>query len=1096
MKKAILILGILCSTLSPSKAQTDIEYNSQKLISKGVEYHDEEKYAEAVAEFKKVNKNDTNYVLACLELANTYLVMDSSVAALDMCLIAEKLPSSYYPNMLLLKGNALDNLDRSDEAAKVYESGMKKYPMTNTFYHEMGVLKVRQKKYKEAQEYFIKSIECNPYYMPSHDKMGSLALMQGKIVPAILAWQFYLLLDNRSDRAIKIISQIEKIARDEYDYSDVLKVDGLSEQDDFSELEALIKSKAALSNQYKPKIKLNYNITKIFQLMFEKVAVEKGDKGFYMNYYAPLFEAMSKKDYYDVYTYNVLSGVNNKDVNSWLEKHKSETKEFFDWAGSYVVDNFLTKETTINGKVVMARRWYQNKKINSVGVENSMGDNIGHWYYFHPNGELRSEGAYHETSFKRNGVWKYYDETGKLSDEEFYEDGVLNGASIEYWPNGNKKIHKNFLNGELEGLQTVYFATGGKSFTYEFSGAKQNGKEIHFHKNDKLMYELTMTDGKVNGLVTQYYINGNVSEKSTFVNSSRQGKSEDYYSYPANAIKTIAHYDKGTLTGEMTNYHRNGKVEESGSFNAEGFRIGVWKTFYDDGAISEEDAYNNGKLDGVSKNYDPTGKLTEEFTYKKGILQEYKAFAPNGAIVYQNKKDGKNNYSATLYYSNGNMKREGRVENGDRTGEWIEYDKNGLIISKTNYVEGDKDGKSITYYPNGQADVETDYVKGETNGYYRKYFINGKLEMEGTYIKDKQIGEWHTYYINGNINYKNFYLEGVLEGWQEYFTVQGKLYLAIFYELGYLKKEILYDTLEQVRQEALFENGSGDLISKYKNGKTDLKFTFKNGMVQGTKIFYFPNGTVKTAKNYENDELSGESKFYFPNGKLRLVQNFVDGDLHGKQIEYYDDGTVMSENDYSYGKREGKSIYYYPNKKVEREYNYKNGETVGKANIYDETGELIIERNYWDGILVSYSYVDKNGTMVPPIEVKNETGEIKAFYKSGLPSIAYTLKNGYLEGKRISYHSNGKVYEDENYLLGERHGVNKEYYFSGKIRKEENYHYDLLDGKKIEYYVNGKVKSDESFVLGDQFGLSSYYDQAGVKTKAFFYYNDSILDEK
>jgi uncharacterized protein len=1095
MKKVILLMGILCSTLSLSIAQTDIEFDSQKLIGKGVEYHDEEKYAEAIAEFKKVNKNDTNYVLACLELANTYITIDSNQLALDMCLIVEKIPSSYYSNMLILKGNALDNLERPEEAAKVYEAGIKKYPLTNTFYHEMGVLKVRQKKYKEAQEYFIKSIECNPYYMPTHDKMGSMALMQGKIVPAILAWQFYLLLDNSSDRAINIISQIEKIARDEYDYSDAIKVDGLSEQDDFSELEALVKSKAALSNQYKPKIKLNYNITKIFQLIFEKVAVEKGDKGFYMNYYAPLFEAMSKKDYYDVFTYNVLSGVNNKDVDSWLEKHKSETKEFFDWAGTYVVDNFLTRETTINGKVVMARRWYQNKKINSVGVENEKGDNVGHWYYFHPNGEMRSEGAYVADN-KRDGLWKYYDETGKLSDEELYKNGELNGAYIEYWPNGNKKVQKNYVNGELDGLQTVYFATGGKSFTYEFSGAKQNGKEIHFHQNDKLMYELPMLDGKVNGFVTQYYKNGNVSEKSTFVNSLRQGKSEDFYSHPANAIKTLANYEKGTLTGELTNYYRNGKIEETGRLNEEGYRVGVWKTFYDDGTLSSEDPYINGKIDGVSKNYDPNGKLTEEFFYKKGILQEYKAYAPNGNIVYQNKKDGKNNYSATLYYSNGVKKREGRVEDGERTGEWIEYNRNGFITSKSNYLEGNKNGKSITYHYNGQIDIETDYEKGETNGYYRKYFTNGKLKMEGAYINDKQIGEWHTYYMNGKLNYKNFYLDGVLEGWQEYYTAHGKLDLAIFYELGYAKKEIMYDTLEQVKQEFLFVNGSGDFLSKYKNGKPEIKFTYKNGLVQGTKLFYFPNGTVKTSKNYEDDELSGESKYYYPNGKVKLVQSFIDGELHGKLIEYYEDGTMMSETEYSYGLREGKSTYYYPNKKVEREYTYKNNETDGKANIYDETGELIIERNYVDGNLVSYSYFDKNGAMVPPIEVKNETGEIKAFYKSGLPSIIYTLKNGYLEGKRISYHSNGKIYEEENYLLGERHGVIKEYYFSGKIRKEENYHYDLLDGKRILYYENGKVKSDENFIMGDHFGLNSYYDQAGVKTKAFIYYNDSILEEK
>ncbi|MCW3072473.1 MAG: tetratricopeptide repeat protein [Bacteroidetes bacterium] len=1096
MNKAILYTGILCSALSFSFAQNKPEVDSKKIIQKGVELHDSEKYQEAITEFKKVNKNDTNFVLACLELTNTYIANGQDSLAIQVCDAASILPSSYAPTILLYKANALDNMKKSDEAIKLYEEGIKKYPLNNSFYYELGVLKYRQEKYKEANDLFIQSIKCNPYHAASHHQMANLALKQGKLIPAVLAWQFYLLVDNSSERAKAIVGELEKIAKNEYEFKDVVKVDGLSDQDDFSELEALLRSKVALSDKYKSKLDVKFNITKQLQLIFEKIHPDKSDKGFYMEFYAPIFEQVNKKGYFEPFAYNILAGMGNDKVDSWMKKHKDDSEEFSKWFIAYLGDNFSTYETMLGGKMVKARHWYSDSKILAVGNQNASGNNVGYWNFYFSNGILRSEGAFNESN-KREGVWKFYYPSGLIKDLENYKNGEVEGIVEGYYTNGSIETQKRYVNSLLDGLQSVYYATGGKETTYEYKAGKQEGKESSYYKDGKLKYEINMVNQKYEGPFIQYYNNGHIMEKSTFKENNRSGKYESYYNYPEKTLKSEATYEKGIAVGEFKSYYRNGKQDEIGSYKKNGNKDGLWKEFYDNGSLRSEENFSDGKWDGSSKYYDDAGRMIEEYIYKNDILQEYKAYDPTGKVVYQNKKDGKNNYDAQLYYSNANKKREGRVQGGKLTGVWKDYNMNGFITSEDNYAAGKKDGKSVTYHENGKVKAETDYSEGETNGYYREYFKNGKMRMEGAYIMDKEIDVWKTYYINGQVEAVNFYIDGKQDGWQEYYAINGKPDYDEFYELGYVKKRVFYDTTGKVAQEIVFNKGSGELETKYKNGKTKLKSTYKDNMLQGPSNAFYPDGKPLSTKTFVNDQAEGEIKFFYPDGKPEWSRMYLDGDKHGKHTQYYQEGgNVLRETNYAYGRQDGKTFFYYPNKQMEREYDYKDNDINGKATIYTETGELAIERYYKGGYILSYSYMDKNGAMVPPIEVKNETGTIKTYYKTGTPALEYSLKNGALEGKRTMYFINGKVQEDETYVANELTGTCKYYYASGKLKSEENYNADEKNGKCTSYYENGKVKSEEYFVEGKQHGTCKYYDATGKLTKTYVYYNDELIDEK
>lgn len=1095
MNKISTLVSMLCFFMSISYAQTSVDVDSKKIIQKGVAFHDEKKYAEAIIEFKKVNSNDTNFVLASVELANTYIADEQDSLAVIVCDQASVLPSSLAPSLLLYKANALDKMGKIDEAIKFYNEGIKKYPLNNSFYFELGILKYRQEKYAETHDLMVQSIKCNPYHASSHHVMANLALKQGKLIPAMLAWQYYLLLDNSSARAKSIVAELEKIAKNEYEFEDIVKLEGLSEQDDFSELEALVKSKVALTDKYKSKIKLKFNITKQMQLIFEKIEVNKSDKGFYMEFYASLFQAMNKNNYFEPYAYGILGGFDNSDVNSWLKKNKEESEKFSSWAIEFIGENVSTYECLLNGKKMVARHWYQNNKIQSVGNKNAKGEFVGNWDFYFSNGILRAAGFFNEKA-QREGIWKFYYSSGLLKSVENYKDGSVEGLVENYYSNGSIEKQKNFITSKLDGARTIYYTTGGKEMVQNYKMGVQEGKEYSYYQNGKLKYEIDVVAGKYQGPLVQYYNNGHLMEKSTFKDGFRFGKYQNFYNYPENTLKIEVNYEKGTLVGEYKSYHRNGKIEDVGNYNKSGEKDGVWKNYFDTGTLYSEETFSSGKLTASSKYYEISGELIEEFIYKNDILQEYIAYDLNGKVVYQNKKDGKNNYDANLYYANGNKKREGKVLAGNLTGVWKNYNMNGYISSETNYTEGKMEGKAIDYYANGKVKSETDYSAGETNGYYRKYYNTGKLNTEGAYILDKEIGEWKTYYMNGKLEELNFYNDGNLDGWQQYFAINGKLSYEEFFELGYVKKRVFYDTTGKISNEIVFNLGDGVLETKHVNGKAKQKVEYKKNMREGTFVEFYPNGKPLSEKNYITNKVNGEVKYFFPDGKIQSSRGFLDGDRHGKHLFYYEDGTLQKEYNFIYDNQEGKAILYYPNKTIERDYEYKYDEISGKANIYSETGDLIISRDYKNGILVSYSYFDKNGVMLPKIDVKNETATIKSFFKTGTPAIEYSVKNGELVGKRMVYHSNGAKQEEENYIDGELSGIRKFYYASGKIKEEENYEHGEKIGKATSYYENGKVKSEEYFVSGKQHGISKYYDATGKLTHTYVYYNDELIDEK
>lgn|SRR5690606_31836281 len=84
------------------------------------------------------------------------------------------------------------------------------------------------------------------------------------------------------------------------------------------------------------------------------------------------------------------------------------------------------------------------------------------------------------------------------------------------------------------------------------------------------------------------------------------------------------------------------------------------------------------------------------------------------------------------------------------TGEAIERDANGNIITLITYRDGCKDGPEIHYHENGQLAFEGMWRWPERGvGVHRRWYENGQLEAERIYNDEGRLVDVHRYAPDG-----------------------------------------------------------------------------------------------------------------------------------------------------------------------------------------------------------------------------------------------------------------------------------------------------------------------------------------------------------
>ncbi len=138
--------------------------------------------------------------------------------------------------------------------------------------------------------------------------------------------------------------------------------------------------------------------------------------------------------------------------------------------------------------------WYDNGQVCKV-VNFKQGRADGIWDVFRPDGTLLAKKSYKNNN--RDGDWITYQEDGKTPKvEEKFVDGIRDGVSRAYFPNGKPQRGVTFKNNLIEGMLTEWDDAGRKLGEVNFKSGKRDGKMV-LYREDGTKIEHMYKEGRL-----------------------------------------------------------------------------------------------------------------------------------------------------------------------------------------------------------------------------------------------------------------------------------------------------------------------------------------------------------------------------------------------------------------------------------------------------------------------------------------------------------------------------------------------------------------------------------------------------------------------
>ena len=1094
MKYRILVFSLLLGNVMLAFSQNQEIDTSAFVVSKTYldkayqNFYEEQKIAEA--NFLKVHPNDTSYQAAQTDLAALYVNTKEydKVIEITKRAIAENYPSrsTNYINWMV----SYMKLEKYEEAARVLEQAKAEFPKNNILLYDEIILLEESKQYDVCAEKLKEQLQANFYFSKHHLKAGLLARNEGEIAMMMMAIGHYLIQKAGTSEANSIITFANNAVQTKVDIEPVgFKFS--KEGDDYSELNLLINNYLANNKKYKVPASGNLPLIKQFHLLMSKLEYDANDKGFFMQYYVPIYKKIIAEDRFNGFAYCLLASSKNETHLALYNKHASEALAFKTWFENELLKKYQKQELVLNGKPTKTKVWYDGDQNLEMIGDIVDGKGKGYVQIYHSTGALSAEGLFNNEG-KKEGVWKRYYTDGKLKEESSYKNDLYEGKLVFFNQKGSKTFEGNLVEGELTGLAKYYNYFGRLTHTLTFSKGDLNGEAIYYNSIETMSSKYAYKDDKIEGEYTSFFGDGAVEEKGQFKAGNRVGKFTTYYNDGTLALERIYNED-GLYEGAYKSFYFNGKPEKVGQY-AKGSQAGSWVLYYYDGAKQQEFTLDeNGKLNGSSVEYDVDGLKFLATEYKKGDMVASTYFNKKGEIIRSNTTKGKT--MEYIGYSPSGIKiSEGKFLNHEKDGDWKFYHANGNLKADNKLIKGKTTGLQTYYFKSGILDKMYKDEDGESkNTLCLSYFDNGKMYEKGFYYEDQLAGEWTSYFRNGNVKRSTYFTNGNRSGVSKEYTIIGALDEEYYYENNTWVKLIQYDSTGKELHVQELKNGSGTCVFKTQEGKVYAELNYKNGGAHGSFTWYYPNGKIQTKGAYFNDERDGEWVWYHVNGKLEKTGQYKFAKKIGTWKDYDENGKLEEEYSYLNGELEGVAKEYYnENGVLSSTVAYRQGEKHGSTTFISEKGEISHVRNYNQGLVVSYSYLGKDKKLVEPIVVEGKKTEVVSYYANGTISRKYKLVNGMFDGKYEAFYEDGSKMSITNYNMSLRDGEALEYYKNGNIESKANYVLGDAEGKVMHYHSNGKLAKETNFICDERFGWSNYYNESGVLTLKVRYYNNIV----
>lgn len=1093
--RTALRLAIL-ATFSPLAIFAQSEdwfFNSYDTIMAGNEMHNREAYDSAITMYEKIHPGDTNYDMALYEKAASLYTAERYDEAIAICRQGLKRNSPYSAQYYSNLGNALDNLDRSEDAQAVYDSGIAQFPGSHLLYYNRAVMHINKERIKEGVADLKKAIELNPYHASSHLQLADLCIRSGHYTQALMAAGYFFIIEPASGRSNSVLSFLNSAVSEKNDYDAVDY--NFDPNKTYSRSDRLIASYAALGDNYEIDSDVGYPLAKQMHLAFSQAAKVKSEKGFFELYYLPYFkELMADEERFEMFSYLMSASIEAEYFQSVIGKNIDDIKELMAWNSEFLTTHH---ERHILGYEPGAPEVYYIFHEGTSGLSgrqllDEQGKPTDDYEFYYTGGQISGYGKLNENNHYEGEV-KLYHRNGELRKVSTYVDGDLEGESREYNDKGAPSIFATYKNNVLNGPATIFYSHGAKSRVFTFKDGVSIDSMYTYFANGQLQARIPQVEGKDNGLATFYHENGKLLSKITFKDDERSGPAEFYY--PNGQLKVKANYnEEGLFDGHYLYYHSNGQLHEEGDYIA-GIQIGNWKTYDPTGHLIREVNFDeSGKKTGTEAYFDHKGRKTELFRYKKEEVIYYEGYDLNGAVqISAEEKKGKINYKELSLY--GTKIQEGVFDEDHRIGTWTRYNQYGV---KTFDMEYNEEGQLINMYneyhaATGKLADWTTYKNDTIHGPFGHKYINEQVNLEGTFVNGEREGLYREYYFDGTLEEERYYVNGSINGPRKYFAPNGDLYRVEHYDMGTIIGMDTYWEGELVRHDD-FGNPLEALVSYYPNGKKYSEINRTGTQFQGSALYYYGTGQLEVEGMFTDGTQDGTWKYYHPNGQLSRMATYNLGKPVGEILTYYPNGKVSGKTQHLEGEIHGANLDYSEEGILTDSLNYWYGTIDGDRYFYTETGELQHVRVYDLGKIIGWRKLNSNGSVGDFVALEEGTGKVKALYPNGKTAIEYELNYGQIVGSYTSYYSNGQAemelsYENDNYQ-----GEQRYYYSNGQLMRSVMYQDGFLNGKETRYHANGQMSRETTWLSGDKHGIEKHYDENGNLLAEYTYFSNDLYE--
>ncbi len=1062
---------------------------SKDITDKGIQLYNAKKYDQALATFRLVNENDSDYTWALAKMVKTYMSMhkyDSAIIVADKGLA---FPASNHSLLLQMKGIAYNYSGNNKEAIDVLEYAIKKYPYQYLLYYNLGLIYVSVQNYQKAQACFKNALLCNPFDTDSHLQLGKLLARQKQLTRAMLSIETYLSLNPVGTQSHDVLVYLENLSNNYIDTTEGDFFDPVEDNSLFANSDHYIRAKIALSNRYASPVDFNASLVKQTKLLMDVLPFDSaGIEDFWVQMYFPFYKNIKDGDFMAPFIYNMLRSTNQEDVVKYINKHEKEFDAFYE-TGSGLSKVKFHRYTNIGyGRSLYECSYYEDGNIHAVLNYNNQEKEEGPCRYFYSNGEVSAEGIFKEGL--KDSTWSYYSQEGLLLAKEKYRDGVLNGLYTSFHPTGNVNVSVPYVDGEIDGTAEWFDEFGLKTLSIKFEGNKKNGFAESFYANGEVHEKYQYKEDKLEGNYISWYDNGNKEEEESYSEDMIQGVFKNYYMN--GQLASIGRYVESKEDGRWISYYTNGNVSLIDTFR-NGVLVNGYTKYYHNGVLKESGSYDkDGKRQGISKFYDESGILYLTEKYEHDMFVESVNYNKEGNVLWTYKKqDGLVDYKT--FYPDGTLMMDGFLLDGKKDGEWKKYYKNGLVKQVFHYDNGFLNGDCIDYYTNSNIQDSMVFKDGVLNGPYKSFNRSGVVLLKGYYNNGNQSKDWDYYYNDGTMDHKTYIENGIAQGWSTEYDVEGNVMCRI----QYMNNKII--RFQNFNPEGEMINDFDMLDSSEYRLQGDSIFVtakceMKGGLYYGDFIWYYPGGSVLSKKRFSNDLIDGEYARFDEQGNIVISGDYVGGEKQGKWSSYYADGSIKQETYFFDNEKDSLETGYFENGNVEFSKQYDSGALNGDVLFYDFNGDTLIKYIYVMDEIVAYQYAKGKGLSDTIIIKQND--KIVARYKNGNKSYVASIKNYNLEGKCIKYYDNGKEWITEDYKNGLLNGVYVSYYPNGNKKKECSYLNGDKNGLCVSYWENGKIAREDNFKNGESHGKTRIYNSDGSVFSEADMWSDKITGYK